>query len=187
MRAHGLKGELLLKPFNPDSTLLLSMDEVLLKSRTGAISTHKVENARMHSGHVLLTLEGVLDRDHGDTLRGNLVCVTRAALPPLEEGEYYLVDLVGLEARDAAGKPIGKVIEVIEYPSANCLAVECEDGVREVPNIERYVLEVDVPNGFVRVEHLDEIDPLKIAEARSPAREPKAEARSPAREPKKER
>lgn len=168
MRAHGLKGELLLKPFNPDSTLLLSLDEVLLKSRSGVITTHKVENSRVHSGHVLLTLEGVHDRDHGDTLRGNLVCVTRAALPPLEEGEYYLVDLVGLEARDAAGKPIGKVVEVIEYPSANCLAVECEDGVREVPNIERYVLEVDVPNGFVRVEHLDEIDPVKIAEARPP-------------------
>jgi 16S rRNA processing protein RimM len=168
MRAHGLRGELLLKPFNPDSTLLLSVERVLLKGKTGVVTSYQVEGARIHSDHVLLTLANVLDRDHADTLRGSLVCVTRAELPALEDGEYYLVDLVGLEARDAEGKPIGPVIDVIEYPSANCLAVQCEDGVREVPNIERYVLEVDVPNGFVRVEHLEEIDPLKVAEVRVP-------------------
>lgn len=161
MRAHGLRGELLLKPFNPDSTLLLGCERVLLKGKSGEVVSHQVEGARIHSDHVLLTLAEVTDRDQADALRGNLVCVTRAELPQLEEGEYYLVDLVGLEARDASGAPIGKVVEVIEYPSAHCLAVECEDGVREVPNIERYVLEVDVPGGFVRVEHLDEIDPIK--------------------------
>lgn len=168
VRAHGLRGELLLKVFNPESTLLLEIDSVLLRDKSGKVVSHEVEHARVHSDHVLLTLADVLDKDQADALRGQLVCVPRSALPALEEGEYYLVDLVGLEARDESGKPIGKVIDVVEYPASNCLAVECEDGVREVPELERYLLEVDVKGGYVRVTNLDELEPLKPAQPSGP-------------------
>ena len=69
---------------------------------------------------------------------------------------------MGLEARDASGAPIGKVDDVIEYPMRRLPGRRvARTASREVPNIERYVLEVDVPGGFVRVDHLDELDPIK--------------------------
>jgi 16S rRNA processing protein RimM len=95
-----------------------------------------------------------------------VVCVPRAALPTLEEGEYYLVDLVGLSARDPAGEVIGRVHDVIAYPSVECLVMQCGDVWREVPDLPRYVLEVHVREGYVVVDHLDELEPVKAPEKR---------------------
>src|SRR5262245_26354586 len=96
VRSHGLRGELLLKPFNPDSTLLGEVEHVLLKARDGALREFSLSAVRPHAEYLLVSLGGVESREQADALRGNLVCVTRTQLPPLEEGEYYLMDLVGL-------------------------------------------------------------------------------------------
>jgi 16S rRNA processing protein RimM len=158
MRAHGLRGELLLKPFNPDSTLLSEVSHVFLKARDGAVQRYEVESAREHSGLQLLALKTVRTKDAGDALRGFLVCVTRADLPPAEEGEHYLVDLVGLAVRDTQGQPVGKVEDVFEYPSVTCFVVVSPEGTREVPNLPRYVLEIDAVGGTIVVDHLDELE-----------------------------
>jgi 16S rRNA processing protein RimM len=158
VRAHGLRGELLLKPFNPDSTLLAEVAHVLMKGRDGSVQRFEVESARTHSGMQLLALKGVSSRDAGDALRGFLVCVTRAELPPPEEGEHYLVDLVGLSVRDAQGAPVGKVEQVIEYPSVVCFAVVSAEGTREVPNLPRYVLEIDAQAAVIVVDNLAELE-----------------------------
>jgi 16S rRNA processing protein RimM len=158
VRAHGLRGELLLKPFNPESTLLSELSHVLLKGRDGAVQRYEVESARTHGDGQLLALKGVGSRDAGDALRGQLVCVTRADLPPPEEGEYYLVDLVGLEARDAQGNVAGKIEQVIDYPSVTCFVVVSPEGRREVPNLPRYVLAIDAAARAITVDHIDELE-----------------------------
>lgn len=164
VRSHGLRGELLLKPFNPDSTLLLDVERVLLKASDGRVASYRVETARLHSGSILLALHDVRSREAADPLRGSLVCVTRKELPALEEGEHYLVDLVGLTAFDAQGAELGTVTELIEYPSVNCLVVTGPEGTYEVPNLERYVLELDVDAARVVVDHLDELELTKPKE-----------------------
>jgi 16S rRNA processing protein RimM len=165
-RSHGLRGELLLKVFNPESTLLESVERVLLKARDGALREHALSSARPHGEHLLVSLRGVESREQADALRGNLVCVTRAQLPPLEEGEYYLMDLVGLRVFTRDGAELGRVDQVIEYPSVHCLVVASADGVREIPNLERYVLEVDMAVGRVVVDHLEEIEPTQPKDSR---------------------
>jgi 16S rRNA processing protein RimM len=166
VRSHGLRGELLLKPFNPESDLWDELEHIELKLPNGTLSPRVVESAREHSGGILLALEDVHDRDSADALRGSLVCVRRSVLPELDEGEYYLADLVGLEVRDESGKPVGRVCDLVEYPSVCCLVVETEEGRREVPDVARYVPEVHVKQGFVVVSNLAEIELEKAPERR---------------------
>jgi 16S rRNA processing protein RimM len=166
VRSHGLRGELLLKPFNPASELWDKLQTIELKMPSGIRSTRRVLSAREHSGSVLLTLEGVRDRDGADALRGSLICVPRSALPPLADDEYYLADLVGLIARDPEGRVVGKVRDILEYPAACCLIVESAEGLREVPDLLRYVPEVHVAAGYVVVDNLDELDLQKPEGAR---------------------
>lgn len=161
IRAHGLGGMLLLKPFNPDSALLYELKQVILRAPDGTHRTMKVLAAREHSGQILCSLEGVADRDAAEALRGSTMCVTRADLPEPDEGEHYLMDLVGLDVQDEAGKSIGVVEEVLEYPSAVCLKVVSDGAVWEVPHLERYLLEVDFDARIIRVAHLDELDVLR--------------------------
>ncbi|MET0343071.1 MAG: ribosome maturation factor RimM [Polyangiales bacterium] len=163
VRAHGLAGEVVLKSFNPASDLLSSLNEVSLRSPEGVVTTYAVVSRRGGGDSLLIGLRGVNDRDQAEALRGSLVCVPRAVLPPLEDGEYYLADLTGLAVRDTAGNTIGHVDDVLEYPSVEALVVLVEGIVREVPNLDRYVPEVNVSGGFVVVDHLDEIEPVPLA------------------------
>lgn len=161
VRAHGLRGELLLKTFNPDSELLREAERVVLKLRDGATRAFEVRSARGHADQLLLALDGVSSRDGAEQLRGALVCVPRASLPEPAEDEYYLVDLIGLEARDATGNVIGRVEEIIQYPSVACLQVRGDQGVWEIPDTERYLSAIDLDAGHLTVENLEELDILR--------------------------
>jgi 16S rRNA processing protein RimM len=65
-------------------------------------------------------------------LRGSLVEVDRSALPPLEEGEYYHADLIGLTCVDGEGRNWGKVVAVENYGAGDLLEVEAADGKRSL-------------------------------------------------------
>ena len=70
--------------------------------------------------------EGIADRSAAESLRGCLVEVDRAALPPLGEGEYYHADLIGLPCVDAGGEPHGTVVAVENFGAGDLLEVERE-------------------------------------------------------------
>ena len=72
------------------------------------------------------------DRSAAEALRGSLVEVDRASLPPLEEGEYYHADLIGLSAVDTQGSAVGRVAGVENYGAGDLLEIELEDGKRSL-------------------------------------------------------
>ncbi len=61
-----------------------------------------------------------------------LVEVDRSALPPLEEGEYYHSDLIGLAAVNSAGHSIGTVTAVENYGASDLLEIEGDGGKRSL-------------------------------------------------------
>jgi 16S rRNA processing protein RimM len=158
--AHGVRGELRVKPYNPSSDLLETLDQVILRPAGAADGrTIAVHSARRHGEGLLLTIAGCNDRDAALALRGAELCVTRAQLPAAEPGEHYLIDLVGLEARLAeSGAVLGKVSDTIDYPASCVLCIETERGAIEIPMHERYVIEVRLDEGTVIVDHVDELE-----------------------------
>jgi len=76
--------------------------------------------------------EGISDRSAAEALRGSLVEVDRSALPPLEEGEYYHADLIGLPAIDSEGRPVGTLVAVENYGAGDLLEIELEGGRRSL-------------------------------------------------------
>jgi len=156
-RPHGVRGELRVHPYNPDSELLLGLDRIWLL-RDGERRELEITGARPHKGLFLLTLAGVDDRDGAEALRGCEVAVPRGALPEPDEDEYYHADLVGLTAVGADGSPLGTVSTVIQYPSVDCLELRAEAGIREIPLLEAYVSEIDLEAGRVVVEHWEDFE-----------------------------
>jgi 16S rRNA processing protein RimM len=156
-RPQGVKGEIRVHVFNPDSTLLEQMAEVfLIGEEDEEPALVEVQSSRRGPKALLMRLEGVSTREDADALRGYKLCIPRAALPELEEGEYYHADLIGLEAFDG-DEPIGKVIDVIDYPSAECLKVERPGGFIEVPMLPQWLDRIDLEAGKVHLKALDDI------------------------------
>lgn len=125
--AHGIKGEVRLKLFG-DSVESLSRQKKLYVG--GA--EQRLLSVRDGGKTAVARFEGVADRAAAEALRGTLVEIDRSALPPLEDGEYYHGDLIGLPARDRDGNPVGTIVSVENYGAGDLLEIETESGKRSL-------------------------------------------------------
>ena len=120
--AHGVAGEVRLKLFG-DGLVSLKAHKTF---NDGALTLSKVRSD--NKGGAIACFAEVADRAAAEKLRGAALTVPRAALPPLEDGEYYHADLIGLPAVTDAGDPIGTVIAVENYGATDLIEIEKPDG-----------------------------------------------------------
>ncbi|WP_338445630.1 ribosome maturation factor RimM [Pelagerythrobacter marensis] len=122
--AHGVTGEVRLKLFGEGLENLQAHKAY----NGGALTLSKVRGD--NKGGAIARFAEVTDRAAAEKLRGTTLTVPRAALPPLEEGEYYHVDLIGLPAVTDAGDPVGTVVAVENYGATDVVEIEKPDGKR---------------------------------------------------------
>jgi 16S rRNA processing protein RimM len=124
--AHGVNGEVRLKLFSDGIESLSRHDKLFV----GGVERRllSIRDAKMPVSR----FEGIADRSGAEALRGSLVEVERVSLPPLEEGEYYHADLIGLPAVSRDGSEIGTVAAVENYGAGDLLEIEKADGSRSL-------------------------------------------------------
>ncbi|MCP3099556.1 ribosome maturation factor RimM [Myxococcus sp. K15C18031901] len=111
-RAHGLRGELAVRPFDPASETLGTVDRVRVRTRSGEERDLEVESLRPTPKEDIVAFVGVDSRTEAEALVGATVFVYREDLEPPAEGEFFQGDLIGLSAVDEAGAPLGSVVEI---------------------------------------------------------------------------
>ncbi len=150
VRPHGVRGAVKVLSYSDDPTRLESVGRVVLSK--GGQSPRGMRVLGYKDRFLLLELEGIDDRDQAEALRGALVHVLKRDLPPLEKGELYVHELIGLVACTPDGEVLGKVIEVLSPPGHDLYVVE-RDGKRVmIPAVEEVVREVDVHTGRMVVD-----------------------------------
>jgi 16S rRNA processing protein RimM len=125
--AHGVKGEVRLKLFS-DSADSLAAHQIL---HVGG-SARRLLAVRAAGKGAVARFEGIADRSAAEGLRGSLVEIDRAELPPLEEGEYYHADIIGLAALDREGNAVGTVVGVENFGAGDLLEIETGAGKRSL-------------------------------------------------------
>ena len=125
--AHGVKGELRLKLFSDSVESLARHSRLHVGGRELAL-----RDVKDGGKTAIARFEGISDRAAAEALRGSLVEIDRDALPPLEEGEYYHADLIGLPCVDEADEPLGTVVAVENFGAGDLLEVEKPDGKRSL-------------------------------------------------------
>ena len=125
--AHGIKGEVRLKLFADSIASLKAHDRVYVGGEL-----RRMHDLRDASKAAIARFEGVSDRTAAEALRGQLVEVDRAELPPLAEGEYYHADLVGLPCVDESGTLLGSVAEIVNFGAGDLIEVLLPNGKRSL-------------------------------------------------------
>ncbi|HZH03433.1 MAG TPA: ribosome maturation factor RimM [Myxococcaceae bacterium] len=144
-RAHGLRGELGVRPFDRDSTALLEVERVHVRPRTGAPRDLEVLSARHAVKDVLMVFKGVESRNDAEALVGSAVFVPREELAPPNEGEFFQGDLVGMSAFDPTGTALGTVAEIWNTgPVPNLVIRSPGRAELVVPFVDDFVPEVDL-------------------------------------------
>jgi 16S rRNA processing protein RimM len=118
--AHGITGEVRLKVFADDLGVHKSFND-------GALT---LKSLRGGSNGMIARFAEIADRNAAEALRGTQLTVPRSALPPLEEGEYYHVDLLGLPTVSDAGELLGTVVAIDNYGAGDVLEIERPNGKR---------------------------------------------------------
>ena len=123
--AIGLQGEFKLLSFMDDPANVLNYKPLLNAAGLPALTLTK---ARQHKQGLVVRAEGVLDRNAVDRLMGLKLYIDRAHLPVPADDEYYITDLIGLPARNAAGQTVGKIIAVENFGAGDLLDIKPLEG-----------------------------------------------------------
>jgi 16S rRNA processing protein RimM len=143
LNTHGVRGELKCESWCDEPEDLCALDTVYVNAKPYAI-----QNSRIHGAFVLLTLEGIGSIDDALPLKGKIITASRDAFQ-LEEGVHFVVDLIGLEARDAnTGAVLGKVKEVLSYPAHDIYVIEGERQLM-IPDVPDFVKEIHAEEGYI--------------------------------------
>ena len=143
--AWGVRGWLKVEPFaGADETTLIRAGRWHVvrepsPARAGVERWLRIEKARRHGAGVVAKPESCEDRDAALALKGAQVGVRRADFPPLPEGEYYWVDLVGCAVGNREGEPLGNVTSLDDHGAHAILRT---DAGHLIPFVDAYVLDV---------------------------------------------
>ncbi len=123
--AHGVKGEVRLKLFSGSVESLSRHKRLWVGGED-----RRLVSIRAGGKTAVARFEGIDDRAAAEALRSNLVEIDRADLPPLDEGEFYHADIIGLPCVDLDGIAVGRVAAVENFGAGDLLEIEEPAGKR---------------------------------------------------------
>lgn len=148
----GIKGEVKVQPWCDSPELLCEFDTLYWKSGTPV----KIESSRVQKNMVVMKIEGVDDPDAAQKLRNHVLYMDRNDVE-LDEGSYFIADLIGLTVVDSRdGKVYGMLSDVTETGANDVYHITDEDGkLLLIPAIPEVVDKVDIDGGVMEITPLD--------------------------------
>ncbi len=149
---HGVDGELKLRVLTDQPDHLPNLTRVFLGNSD--VPT-RLEGVRFHGDMALIKLEGINTPEQGKPLGGLQVRIAGEDARPLEADEYFLFQLIGLEARDENGAVVGTVTDLIETGAHDVLVITPTGGDRSseilVPNHPEFVNRIAPEEGEIEI------------------------------------
>lgn len=150
--AHGVRGDTRIKAFTQDPMDVGAYGIVFAESSN---KKFKLTVKKLIKGDIVLaSAPEIATREDADALKGTKFYVERSALPPADENEFYIEDLVGLAAITPEGEPAGRVRAVHNFGAGDILEVIDIPGEKDARMIEfslANVPAIDVEKGVVTI------------------------------------
>ena len=154
----GIKGMVKVKPFTDDITRFDYLEKVYVESQKNK-EEYEIEEVKYHKDMVLIKFKGIDRIEEAELLRNSYLKVNRNDEPDLEEGTYYIVDLIGLDVYSDEGNLLGKVDDIFNNGSCDIYAVKDElgkqlllpaisDVIKEI-NLEEKMIVVHILKGLI--------------------------------------
>ncbi|MER7505792.1 ribosome maturation factor RimM [Nonomuraea pusilla] len=151
-RPHGVRGEVTVEVRTDDPDLRFAVGASVATDPPGR-GPVVVEGRRWHKGMLLLSLEGVHDRDAAEELRGTMLVIDSAEVEPLADpDEFHDHELIGLAVETVSGEAVGEVTDVLHH--GQDLLVVRRSGRDEalIPFVKALVPVVDLQAGRLVVD-----------------------------------
>jgi 16S rRNA processing protein RimM len=147
-KAHGIRGELAVEVITdaPD-VVFASGARLFAGTTTGDLSPERtelhVEQATPFKGGIIVSFREITDRTQAERWRDRYFLVPSSDLPPPEDDEVYVHELIEMRVVLASGEELGTVIDVYELPQGLTLDVQRQEGTVLLPFNDQFVTQVD--------------------------------------------
>jgi 16S rRNA processing protein RimM len=146
LRPHGVRGELRVEVITgfPERLAQHGCFYLAHPDSPDDVRRYPSEGVRRHKGAILLKLAGCDDRNEAELLRDMLVQIPIEEAVPLEDGEHYHFQIVGVRVETEDGEWLGQVAEVLETGANDVYLVRGPRGEILLPAITDVVRELDM-------------------------------------------
>ena len=140
----GIKGMVKVKPFSDRLERFFSLKKVYIKT-TKKKEEYEIEEVKEHKEMILIKFKGVDTQEEANLLRNSYLVVDRKDQEPLEEGTYYIVDMIGLEVYTDTKEFLGVLDEIFNTGSNDIYVVKDQQGKQILlPAIKEVIQEIDL-------------------------------------------
>ena len=147
----GIKGMVKVKPFTDNIERFDELEKVYIENKKGK-KEYEIEEVKYHKNMVLIKFKGIENPEDANLLRESYLLVDRANEKPLEEGTYYIVDMIGLDVYTDENELLGKLEDIFNTGSNDIYVVKNELGKQILlPAIDEVLKEIDMDNKKVIV------------------------------------
>lgn len=159
VNTHGIRGEVRVMPTTDFVDERFAKGQDLYLKGAGDPLKLTVEAARQHKGFILVKFVGYDNINDVQAFRDHELMVSGADQEPLEDGQYYYHQIIGLAVKTVDGDELGKIKEILS-PGANDVWVVQRAGKQDLllPVIDDVVKDVDLAAGVVTVELMEGLE-----------------------------
>ena len=142
----GIKGFVKVNPWVNDVTRFDDLKKVYIKIRK-ELKELEIEEVKYHKNQVLIKFKGIETVEQAESFRNAILEIDRKDAIPLEEGEYFIVDLLESEVYSDEGKKLGILEDIYNTGSNDIYVVKNELGKSLLlPGTPEVIKEVDIEN-----------------------------------------
>ena len=154
--AWGVKGWFKVIPHSASPEALFSSRRWWIQPAGGGTHLLRIRDIKDHSNAIVASAHDVDDRDAAALLKGARIFVPRSSFPTAGEGEYYWVDLIGLDVVNREGLALGRVTDLMATGPQTVLVLEYEEAgktaERMIPFVAAYIDDVSLESRRITVD-----------------------------------
>ena len=147
VNTHGCRGAIKAESWCNTEDDLAELDRIFVRSGEN-YTQYDVQKASIFKQFVIFELKAVDDMDKAMLLKGNVIYAAREDFA-LEEGEFFVADMIGLDVIDAdSGKVYGKLKEIINRGASDIYVVTTPSGEAMIPAVDEFIISIDMSKGI---------------------------------------
>lgn len=155
VKPHGIKGKVKVEYFGEDYHLFSLNRRVFIEVERGRPKPYEILEAIPQPPRLILRFKGVDRVQETETLIGRDILVEKEILPELEKGEYYWMDILGMEVETLEGRRIGKVKAIFPTGANDVYVVEGKRGEILLPATEEVIQSIDLQSRVMKVNRME--------------------------------
>ena len=154
-QTHGVRGEVKVFPTTDDVNRFKKLKQVILDTRKETMPL-EIQSVKFFKQFVILKFKGIDNINDIEKYKRCSLYVTREHAVPLEEDEYFIADMIGMEVCTEDGNIFGTLKDVIETGANDVYVIEnAEHGEVLVPAIKECIRSVDIEKGQMMIHLMD--------------------------------